>query len=100
MKQPELIYEHPHPISQDGATYNVSVFGMERKDGTWSGWLEFRNAKTGETMKTGQETSQPNRDALAYWATGVEDVYLQGAWRRVERREASTDVRPNSERAR
>ena len=100
MKQPELIYEHPHPVSNDGTTYDVSVFGMERKDGTWSGWLQFRNAKSGETMKTGQETSQPNRDAVAYWASGLEDVYLQGALQRAERPEVSTDVRANSERAR
>ena len=30
-------------------------------------------------LRTGQETSQPNRDALAYWASGLEDVYLEGA---------------------
>ena len=98
--KPELIYEHPHPFSYGGANYQVSVYGMERKDGTWSGWLQFRHPKTGVTTKTGQETSQPNRDALAYWATGVEDVYLEGALRRAERGEASTDVRPDSERAR
>ncbi len=84
MKQSELIYEHPHPISQGGAKYQVSVFGSERKDGTWSGWLQFRDAKTGETTRTGQETTQANRDALEYWASGVEDVYLEGALRRAE----------------
>jgi hypothetical protein len=98
--KPELIYEHPHPISHGGANYRVSVYGVERKDGTWSGWLQFRDTKTGVTTKTGQETSQPNRDALVYWATGVEDVYLDGAVRRAERGESSTDVRPDSERAR
>jgi hypothetical protein len=25
------------------------------------------------------ETTQPNREALAYWASGVEPVYLEGA---------------------
>ena len=98
--KPELIYTHPHPLSHGGASYHVTVYGVERKDGTWSGWLQFRDAKTGVTRKTGQETSQPNRDALAYWATGVEDVYLEGALRRAERGEASTDVRPGSEPAR
>lgn len=98
MKQPELIAEHAHPISHGGVTYHVSVFGVERKDGTWSGWLQFHDAKSGETTKTGQETSQPNRKALEYWASGIEDVYLQGALRRVERPETATDARPNSER--
>ena len=84
MKEPELIYEHPHPISHGGVKYHASVFGSERKDGTWSGWLQFRDAKTGETTRTGQETSQPSRGALEYWASGVEDVYLEGALQRAE----------------
>jgi hypothetical protein len=99
MKQPELISEHPHPFSHGGATYDVSVFGVERNDGTWGGWLQFRDAKSGETLKTGQETSQPSRKALEYWATGIEDIYLQGALRRVERRDVATDDRLDSQRA-
>ena len=55
--------------------------------------IEYNN---GVTTKTGQETTQPNRDDLAYWATGVEDVYLEGALRRIERGEAPTDVRPDA----
>jgi hypothetical protein len=82
MKDDELISEHPHRISIDGATYVVLVYGSKRKDGTWSGSLQFRDVKSNKTLATGQETSQPDRKALEYWATGVEDVYLQGALRR------------------
>jgi hypothetical protein len=82
MKEGELIFEHPHRIAIDGATYRVLVYGARRKDGTWSGSLEFRDVSTNQTVITGQETSQPDRKALEYWATGVEDVYLEGALRR------------------
>ena len=79
MKHDELISEHPHPISIDGKTYEVFVYGNERTDGTWSGALQFRDVKTRKTLTTDQETSQPDRKALEYWATGVEDVYILGA---------------------
>ena len=82
MNQAELISEHPHPLSFGGATYEVFVYGAKRNDGTWSGSLQFRDVKTNKTLTTGQETSQPDRKALEYWATGVEDVYLEGALRR------------------
>lgn len=77
------IADHPHMFkTRDGRTFQVTVMGEERKDGTWSGWLEFRDAQTGQTLKTEQETSQPNRAAVEYWASGIEDVYLEGALKR------------------
>jgi len=79
---PELVYEHPHPLSRDGREYIAVVIGLERDNGTWGGWWQFRDVQTGGTLRTGQETSQPNRDALEYWATGVEHVYLDDALRR------------------
>jgi hypothetical protein len=76
----EAIYEHPHPILLDGASYRAFVHGVQRDDGMWVGWIEFVSGTT--RMRTGQETSQSNRDALAYWASGLEDVYFDGALRR------------------
>ena len=66
--------------SRSNRDYHVSVEGEERKDGTWAGRLVFTT--TGEARRTGQETSQPNRKALEYWATGIEPVYLDGAFAR------------------
>ena len=60
--------------------YRVTVEGLERPDGTWAGRLLFSNGA--DVRRTSQETSQPNRDALAYWATGLEEVYLEGAFAR------------------
>lgn len=78
---PELIQQYTQQIQGPNARlYTVLVFGEKRADDTWEGWIEFRpfNAD-GPTLRTERETSQPNRDALAYWASGLEAVYLEGA---------------------
>lgn len=80
---PELIHEHSVTVSADqGARYRARVYGERRRDGTWSGWIEFVPAdggRGGGTLRTGQETSQPDRRAVEYWAGGLEPVYLEGA---------------------
>ena len=74
------IHTHSARIAREGTEYEVSVFGAERADGTWTGWLEFRAVRgAGVTCRTNQETSQPSRRALEYWAGGLERVYLDGA---------------------
>jgi hypothetical protein len=66
----------------DGRSYQVTVVGTERSDGTFAGALEFRD---GEVRRLSQgETSQPNLDALMYWSTGLEDVFLEGALTRAK----------------
>ena len=64
-----------------GEEFVASAYGEERAGGTWEGWLEFRSA-SGEVRRTGRETTQPNRDALRYWASGLEPLYLDGAFAR------------------
>lgn len=61
-------------------TYRVAVEGQERQDGTWAGRLVFRDGV--DVRITDQETSQPDRAALEYWASGLEAVYLEGAFQR------------------
>ena len=69
----------------DGAAYVARVYGKPRKDGTWVGWLEFEPANdVGQTLVTDQETSQPNRKTLEYWASGLEPIYLDGALARAQ----------------
>lgn len=63
-----------------GQEYAVSVEGLPRDDGTWAGRLRF--ASGGDIRTTDQETSQPSRDALVYWASGLEAIYLDGAFGR------------------
>jgi hypothetical protein len=68
------------PLISGGRQYTVFVEGQSRPDGTWAGRLVFRDGADSRT--TDQETSQPNREALEYWATGLEVVYLEGAFTR------------------
>jgi hypothetical protein len=80
----ELIHAHIVLFRDgDGTIYTVQTWGEERPDGTWGGWLEFHPSDPGLPVRTtGQETSQPNRDALCYWATGLEPLYFEGAFDR------------------
>jgi hypothetical protein len=64
----------------DGTEYEARVYGDARPDGTWAGWLEFHAVRgNAPVLRTRQETSQPSRRALDYWAGGLERVYLDGA---------------------
>ena len=75
----ELIQTYTEVVRDSrGAEFEVSAYGEERAGGTWEGWVEFRSA-LGEVRRTGRETTQPNRDALRYWASGLEPLYLDGA---------------------
>ena len=68
-------------------TYIVSIYAQERIDGTWEGWLEFHPTdERKQVLRTEQETSQPNRTALEYWASGLEPVHLEGAFARAQGR--------------
>jgi len=80
----ELIQRYETTLEDGaGAIYEASAHGAPRADGTWEGWIEFRPAAGyGLPLRTERETSQPNREALAYWATGLEPIYLEGAFAR------------------
>ena len=82
----ELLQEYATTVtSPDGTEYAVRSYGEERSDGTWIGWLEFHPTDDGEpVLLTDQETSQPNRTAVEYWATGLEPVYFEGAFGRAQ----------------
>lgn len=66
-----------------GNQYRVSIYGEPRTDGTWEAYLEFVST-SGEVaaLRTPRETTQPDRRALEYWATGLEPLYLTGAFAR------------------
>jgi hypothetical protein len=84
----ELIHEHPaHVKGEGGTTYIVRIYAQERTDGTWEGWLEFHPTdERKQVLRTEQETSQPNRTAIEYWALGLEPIYLDGAFARAQGR--------------
>ncbi len=65
-----------------GQRYDVRICGRQRPDGTWIGWIEFVAADSAEGLRTGRETTQPDLDALRYWAGGLEPTYFEGAFNR------------------
>jgi hypothetical protein len=72
-------------VGPDGLMYRARACGAGTADGTWQGWIEFdpmgQPAGTGP-IRTARETTQPNRAAAEYWATGLTAVYLEGALQR------------------
>jgi hypothetical protein len=69
----------------DGTTYVARVYGQPRADGTWEGWLEFVAIGAAMVLRTEQETTQSNRQGIAYWASGLQPSYLEGAFVRAHR---------------
>jgi len=83
----KLIREHSTEVKDGDATYIVRIYGEERTEGTWEGWLEFHPTdKSKPVLHTAQETSQPNYVAIEYWAFGLEPIYLEGALARAQGR--------------
>jgi hypothetical protein len=70
--------------AEDGTRFTGSVYGREREDGAWEGWLEFRAAGRDLVLRTDRETTQSTYDDLAYWASGLETTYLEGAFKRAQ----------------
>jgi hypothetical protein len=65
--------------------YAASVHALERSDGIWETWLEFRGLGRDVTLSTRRESEQPNQRAVVYWASGLRPSYLDGALRRAMR---------------
>ena len=76
----QRITELDTPFAKNGRTYKVVIEGEQRGDGTWGGRVAFVEGR--DSRRTEQETSQPTRTTLEYWGTGLERVYLDGAFDR------------------
>ncbi len=68
-------------VGPGGTSFDVFAYGERRHDGNWEGWIEFHSAD-GRVLRTARETTQPNRAALDYWASGLEPLYFEGAFAR------------------
>jgi hypothetical protein len=80
----ELIHEHHTRIrTPQGLAYVARTFTMPNADGRWDAWLEFHSLdRNGPALRTDRETTQSTPQAVAYWASGLEPVYLGGAFAR------------------
>ena len=79
-----LIHQHSERVQDtSGNLYEIFIYGEPRLDGTWEGWLEFVPLDSAlPSRRTERETTQPDLPALEYWATGLEPLYLAGAFER------------------
>jgi hypothetical protein len=82
----QLIHEHStHVRTPEGERFTVRTYGEADGNGVWQGWLEFVPSNTlGPVLKTDRETTQPSRQALEYWAEGLEPIYFEGAFARAQ----------------
>jgi hypothetical protein len=79
----EVFVTFTDPITgSDGRVYMGRVCGGEMEDGRWQGWIEFEAADGSTVIRSPRETTQPDRTDLAYWATGLTAVYLEGSLER------------------
>ena len=74
-----LVHQLSTPLSLHGTPYTAQVWGEHRDDRLWEGWIVFVPSNGGLVLSAERETSQSNIEALAYWATGLEPIYLDGA---------------------
>jgi hypothetical protein len=84
---PVLVHEFAEHVRDptDGTIYVARVYGRARADNTWEGWIQFVAVGAAVVLRTDQETTQSNREGVAYWASGLEPVYLEGAFARARR---------------
>ena len=76
----EVLVQFTEPvIRSESEAYVARACGAEMPDGLWQGWIEFLPIGAGEPVRSGRETTQPNRADALYWATGLTGVYLEGA---------------------
>ena len=75
----EVLVSFTDTITTNGVSYHARACGREMDDGRWEGWIEFESIDGSTVLRSGRETTQPNRIDTEYWATGLTPVYLEGA---------------------
>jgi hypothetical protein len=89
----EVVFSFEEPVTDEVDSYHARAVGRRAENGMWEGWLEFVPADPEDpVLVTSVETTQPERNHLAYWATGLSPVYLEGALKRA-RNPTSVKVR-------
>ncbi len=71
------------PVRHATGRFHARAVGRHAEDGQWEGWLEYESLDDDGPLVVGPvESRQPNRHDLAYWASGLTAVFLQGALER------------------
>jgi len=64
----------------DGSRWAARACGRLGATNMWEGWIEFVPLDLDrKPIRSTRETTQPSREDLLYWATGLTPVYLSGA---------------------
>jgi hypothetical protein len=77
----EVLVDYENTISDaEGSRWAARACGRAGVGKLWEGWIEFIPLDLHrKPIRTGRETTQPSREDLLYWATGLTPVYLRGA---------------------
>jgi hypothetical protein len=75
----EVLVQFTDGVPGEGIHYTAKACGAPMADGLWH---EFTPSDGGAVLRSGRETTQPNREDTVYWATGLTGIYLEGALRR------------------
>lgn len=69
----------------EGRGYAASAHALERVDGLWETWIEFRGLGRDVPLRTHRESEQPNRRAVLCWASALQASSLDSALLRATR---------------
>lgn len=79
----EVLASYSTPVADEFGSYYPRVVGRLAPDNMWEGWIEFVPVGGGsDVLVTPVESRQPEHQHLVYWATGLSQVYMEGALRR------------------
>lgn len=77
----EVLVDFENTIAgADGSRWAARACGRQGPGELWEGWIEFVPLDLEQLpVRSRRETTQPTREDLLYWATGLTTVYLRGA---------------------
>lgn len=76
----EVLSEYDTVLSADDGSRWIAQACGRPGETMWEGWIEFVPLDAGlQPLRSRRETTQPSRQSLTYWATGLTPVYLKGA---------------------
>jgi len=77
----EVLVDYENTIADaDGSRWAARACGRRGVTNMWEGWIEFVPLDLDrKPVRSTRETTQPSREDLLYWATGLTPVYLSGA---------------------
>jgi hypothetical protein len=77
----EVLVDYENTIAgADGSRWAARACGRRGASNMWEGWIEFVPLDLDrKPIRSTRETTQPSREDLLYWATGLTPVYLRGA---------------------